>query len=116
MDITRAKEIISALAEGVDPVTGEVLPVDHVCNNGDVVRALYTLLQAGEIKNKSKSYENSGKKWSEEDDALLRQLFNQGVKIVEIQKRFMRSRGSIEARLAKLGLIEDSYFLRKNIK
>ena len=26
MDITRAKEIISALAEGVDPTTGEILP------------------------------------------------------------------------------------------
>lgn len=28
MDINRAKEIISILAEGVDPTTGEVLPSD----------------------------------------------------------------------------------------
>lgn len=46
MDIIRAKEIISALAEGVDPTTGEVLPDNCVCNKGEVVRALYALLAA----------------------------------------------------------------------
>ena len=44
MDINRAKEIIEALAEGVDPTTGEVLPDDHVCNKGEVVRAFYAVL------------------------------------------------------------------------
>ena len=46
MDILRAKEIISALAEGVDPTTGEVLPGDSICNKGEVVRAFYALLAA----------------------------------------------------------------------
>ena len=40
--------IVSALAEGIDPITGELLPGNHVCNNADVVRALYTLLQTGQ--------------------------------------------------------------------
>ena len=40
MDINRAKEIVAALAEGIDPTTGEILPEDCVCNKGDVVRAL----------------------------------------------------------------------------
>lgn len=44
MDINRAKEIISALAEGIDPTTGEVLPENNVCNKSEVVRALYTIL------------------------------------------------------------------------
>ena len=39
MDINRAKEIISALAEGVDPTTGEVLPDNSVCNKGEIIRA-----------------------------------------------------------------------------
>ena len=39
MTIDRAKEIIVALAEGIDPITGEVLPEDNVCNKGEVVRA-----------------------------------------------------------------------------
>lgn len=46
MEISRAKEIISALAEGVDPTTGEVLPENNVCNKGEVVRALYAMLNA----------------------------------------------------------------------
>lgn len=44
MDIQRAKEILGVLAEGVDPTTGELLQRDSVYNQGDVVRALYTVL------------------------------------------------------------------------
>lgn len=31
MDLQREKELLSGLADGVDPLTGEVLPEDHVC-------------------------------------------------------------------------------------
>ena len=110
MDITRAKELVYALAEGIDPFTGEVLPSDHICNNADVVRAFYALLQKEPVKRKENSYENSGKRWTKEDDELLKQLFEQGIKINELQKRFMRTRGSIQSRLAKLGLIEEESF------
>lgn len=44
MDIKKAKDILSALAEGIDPTTGEVLPDDSVCNKAEVVRALYAVL------------------------------------------------------------------------
>ena len=37
MDIQRAKELLTVLAEGVDPLTGEVLPDDHVCNKGEKI-------------------------------------------------------------------------------
>mgnify|MGYP005772577057 CR=1 FL=1 len=29
MDIARAKELLSALADGIDPFTGELLPQNH---------------------------------------------------------------------------------------
>ena len=48
MEINRAKEIISALAEGIDPITGEVLPDDSVCNKGEIWKfedELYPLIQ-----------------------------------------------------------------------
>lgn len=105
MDITRAKEIISILAEGIDPTTGEVLQPEHVCNNAEVVRAFYTILKQENTEKKRKTYENAGKKWTKEDDELLKQLFVQGVKLSELQSRFDRSRGSIQSRLSKLGLI-----------
>ena len=108
MDISKAKEIVGALAEGIDPITGEILPADHLCNNVDVVRAFYALLQGNDEK-KEKTYENSGKKWTDEDDELLRQLYEQGAKISEIQRKFMRSRGSIQSRLAKLGLVDEVF-------
>lgn len=56
MDINRAKEIIEALAEGIDPTTGEVLPADHVCNKGEVVRAFYTVFN--ELKSKRSGAKN----------------------------------------------------------
>ncbi len=59
MDILRAKEIIEALAEGVDPATGELLPQESVFNQGDVVRALYSVLnyinQSEQSQSKSKN-------------------------------------------------------------
>lgn len=44
MDILRAKEILASLADGINPVTGEVLPPYDSCNQGDVLRALNTVL------------------------------------------------------------------------
>ena len=56
MDINRAKEIIFALAEGIDPTTGEILPEDSVCNKGEVVRAFYAILNVcGEYKETQKA-------------------------------------------------------------
>ena len=46
MDINRAKEIIHCLADGVDPLTGEVLSSNHVCNQPDVIRALHVAERA----------------------------------------------------------------------
>ena len=109
MDITKAKGIVSALAEGIDPITGEILPENHICNNADVVRALYALLHQESTTKKKNNYENSGKKWTEEDDKLLKELFEQGIKKSELQKHFMRSSGSINARLVKLGLVEERF-------
>ncbi len=106
MNIERAKELVSALAEGIDPITGEVLPSDHICNNAELVRAFYALLNQVNTEPKNKKHENACKRWTAEEDALLKQLYEQGVKISEIQRKFMRSRGSIQARLVKLGLAE----------
>ena len=46
MDIQRAKELLEVLADGIDPLTGEVLPDDHVCNKGEIVRALNCAVEA----------------------------------------------------------------------
>ena len=52
MDINCAKEIITALANGVNPMTGGILPSDSVCNEPDVIRALYTAAEALDTREK----------------------------------------------------------------
>ena len=36
-----AKEVISILAQGIDPISGEVLPHDHPINKPEVIRSLF---------------------------------------------------------------------------
>ena len=41
MDIAYAKKLLETLADGVNPVTGEVLSDEDSCNQPDVIRALH---------------------------------------------------------------------------
>ncbi len=122
MDMTKAREIVSALAEGVDPLTGEALPADHICNQTEVVRALYMVLSRAAERARpgarlaSAPREdggrpavgsrplNSGKPWTDKADSELRKLFDDGLRINEISEYLERSIGTIESRLEKLGL------------
>lgn len=106
MDINKAKEIISALAEGIDPTTGELLSDDNVCNKGEVVRAFYTILKELEPKKKKTLPENNGKPWTKEDEEHLISLYQNGLTKKEIAKEFGRTVGGISARMARLGLEE----------
>ena len=108
MDIARAKEIVSALAEGVDPTTGEILPDNSVCNKGDVVRALYTVLTClNEEKPKKNMPQNAGKPWSEKDESLLIELYRSDAPKKDICNTLQRTATSIAARLVRLGIIEN---------
>ena len=108
MDINKAKEILSTLAEGVDPTTGEVLSDDSVCNKGEVVRAFYTVLNCLDTtKPKRELPRNAGKPWSAEDDAELRVCVEAGMAKKELCAKFERSSGSITSRMARLGLTSD---------
>ena len=64
MDIVRAKELLSALADGIDPFTGELLPQNHVCNQPEMIRAFHELLNVI-LRPKRKTYpempENHGR-------------------------------------------------------
>ena len=41
MDISKAKEIVGALAEGIDPITGEILPLQHQRYYKHVLMAIF---------------------------------------------------------------------------
>ena len=105
MDLQRARKILETLADGVDPMTGEVLPEEHVCNRGDVVRAFHYILQKLSDQPEKKPPENAGKPWATEDDAMLCRMYDTGSSKKELCAYFKRSTGGIAARLVRLGKI-----------
>lgn len=118
MDILRAKEIVTALADGINPLTGEILSSDDSCNQAEVVRALYAILEyvnanVDDTKPQKPKPENAGKPWTDTEKKEVEAEYNSGMKISEIARRHGRSRGSIEAKLAQMGVIDYSYFTWK---
>jgi hypothetical protein len=111
MDPRRALDILTNLADGVDPITGEVLAKDHPCQHPDVVRALFVAtaaLQAtlATAERVSALPDNAGKAWSAAEEQLLLQAFDAGTGEADLAKAHQRSRGSIRSRLVRLGRIE----------
>ena len=89
------------------PYTGEVLPDDHVCNKGDIVRALNCVLQNCDQKPPRPQPENAGKPWTEEQDRELCGLYDSRTGIRQLSRHFKRTTGAITARLVRLGKIQE---------
>lgn len=110
MDIERAKELLTALSDGVNPLTGEVLAESDSCNQVEIVRALNTVLRfvdSHSKKSAKSSPENAGLPWSKEDEDALCRMYDAGCAKKEICDHFKRSNGAIAARLVKLGKISE---------
>ena len=114
MDINRAKEIISNLAEGIDPTTGEVLPDNSVCNKVEIVRAFYAVLNhLDEKKPKKNLPANTGKPWTKDDDNLLINLYHSNASKENICDTLQRTTTGIAARLVRLNIVESRDVFRK---
>lgn len=107
MDIIRAKEILTALADGVNPLTGEVLPPEDSCNQAEVVRALHAALAALNPPKQKNTPSNAGKPWSLEEDDRLRSEVQSGMSARKIAVAHERSRGAITSRIALLGIAQN---------
>ena len=109
MNLSEAIQYLSVLADGIDPLTGEQLPGDHICNRADTVRALYTLLAEARYMMNTTQQEgtlaNAGKPWSQGDDLVLLQMFENGNSRQEMRAYLKRSDDGIAARLVRLGKI-----------
>jgi len=112
MERDKALGILKALADGVDPVTGEQFAAGSPYQEPDTVRALYCAVQALENPTRTSERsaqksppENAGRPWSDEEEARLAAAFESGKAILDLAQEHKRSRIAIEARLVKLGKI-----------
>jgi DNA-binding NarL/FixJ family response regulator len=111
MEIVEALKIMRALADGVNPETGEVLLNDSIYQNPQNVRALHRAVGALEFaeereKNKRLLPQNAGRSWSREEEQQVCDELRNGINFQEIARMHNRSIGSIVARLVRLGKIE----------
>ncbi|MEZ5357550.1 MAG: hypothetical protein R3F48_01885 [Candidatus Zixiibacteriota bacterium] len=128
MELKQAKEIVTALANGVNPTTGEVLPPASPYNNPAIIRALFTVLkyvrgpkltleqrqQQNIAAGRAKNY---GLPWSEIDRASIAEKFKGGASVEQMSAHFERSKGAIVAELEQQGLItpeQKDSFLHRN--
>ena len=109
MDIAYAKELLKQLADGVNPLTGEVLQKGDSCNEPDVIRALYLAIACLEKAEKREKNlpDNAGKPWTQEDVDKLNRMFEEGISKKTICNEFKRTEGAIVARLVRLGRIRN---------
>lgn len=119
MDVTKAHGIVSALANGVNPTTGEVFPSDSPYQSPAIIRALFIAsrvlegaLPAAPLAAKPEpapaakpNTSNVGKPWSPEDDQRLLSEFDAGRTASELARLLGRTLAGIEARLEKHGRI-----------
>jgi hypothetical protein len=113
MQLDAALPIVRALADGVNPVTGEAYPENSPYAEPRALRALYSAvdLMQKEVereKRKERLPANFGKPWTEGEDVLLVAEFDNGSTVPEMARKHMRTHSSIRLRLEKLGKIQPS--------
>ena len=108
MDKSEGIKILKQLADGVDPYTGEVFPVDSPYQHPQTVRALFFAVMALEGMNDKQPNldngpSNAGKSWEPDEDKQIIASFDNGMSIKDLVLKHQRSRGAIQSRLIRLG-------------
>lgn len=118
MELSEARTIVKTLAEGVDPVTGEVFAPDSPYNHPQVIRALFTVHSYALGPRSKMSPEerrrqnlelgrptNAGLPWSDGDRSRVAAGFRGGETIEALATALERSRAAIQAEMIRQGLV-----------
>jgi ABC-type nitrate/sulfonate/bicarbonate transport system substrate-binding protein len=95
-----ALKVLNALANGVNPVTGEVFAADSLYQHPDTVRALFEAVRAlGSDSTKSRDETPVGTfvRWTPEEEERLTAEFDAGKNTAELAKLHDRSRAARSA-------------------
>ena len=111
MQLDAALPIVRALADGINPITGEAYPEQSPYCEPRTLRALYSAvdLMQKEVereKRRERLPANFGKPWTGEEDRILGADFDAGMPMAEMARKHLRTQSSIRLRLEKLGKIE----------
>ncbi|HEU5138760.1 MAG TPA: hypothetical protein VFT51_02210 [Bacillales bacterium] len=112
MNTKEAREVVSLLADGTDPQSGEIYPEDSPYQQPDTVRALFVALKGFDRLEKYEARaknlpQNAGTPWTEEEEDKLLEAFEAGTSIKELAAQHERTTGAIHSRLISLGKIEE---------
>lgn len=130
MNQERVISIIDALANGIDPITGEVLPDSSPYNQPEVIRALFHVINLlPKVKKPKKTTEqkqqenidkgqpkNFGLPWLDEDVTFVIDQYNSGVSIDSIANEQARKPSSIIGLLKKRDVITEELAFSLNLQ
>jgi DNA-binding NarL/FixJ family response regulator len=110
MQEQRARKILQALVQGVDPATGAELEAGTVLQRAEVLRALLAGVTALEqvsarAQRRAQLPDNVGRPWSPDEERALVTAFQAGDSAEDIAAKHGRTLRAIEARLERLGLL-----------
>lgn len=115
--------MLRALANGINPETGEILPSGSVANKPEAIRTLFTLAEelAAEPEKQKKSRLSPEERqqkniaegrpakshfpWTEEERHLLEESYGQNNSVEALSTQFERSTRAVAIQLEKMGLI-----------
>ncbi len=111
MQLQSALPIVRALADGINPLTGETFNDESPYSEPRTLRALFSAVELMERevereKRRERLPDNFGKPWTEGEDQALAAAFDTGLALLEIARKHARTVSSIRLRLEKLGKIE----------
>lgn len=113
MDDTQVHKIISALADGCDPITGKKVEGSTFLQHGDVIRALHIAVRALDTTSRTKARRsrlrmpaNAGKQWTEQEDLELLEKFDAGQSVAQLAQAHDRTPAGIQARLERHGRVQ----------
>lgn len=111
MEKSEALRIVQALADGIDPITGEVFPDNSPYQHPQIIRALFAAVRVLEQGGGGQRQEqillgNAGKPWNVDEDRQLCEGFDAGMTISQLAHKHQRTNGSIRSRLEKKGKLE----------
>ncbi len=113
MNYEESLRVVRALSEGVDPENMVPIPADSPLQRPSYIRAFYSASRALEQiavleRRRSRQPANTGKTWSDDEDAKLVRSFDEGTSLKLLAADHQRSQIAIRARLIKLGKISES--------